>query len=99
MYEVISGQVLKKAGMYKMNSTFAIANLGVIKTDDNSEKLKLKTLFGPMALSDAMEKYISVLTINNELHFSICFNENIVNQESILKIKKLIPQIFDNSPR
>jgi hypothetical protein len=91
--------MIKTAGMNKLNSTFTIANLGRIEIADNSEKLKIKTLFGPMAISNAMEKYISVLTINNELHFSICFNENIVNQESILKIKKLIPQIFDDSPR
>ena len=85
--------------MNKLNSTFTIANLGRIEIADNLEKLKIKALFGPMAVSNAMEKYISVLTINNELHFSICFNENIVNQESILKMKKLIPQIFDDSPR
>ena len=92
-------KLLKKAGMNKLNFTFTIANLGLIEIADNSEKLKIKTLFGPMAVSNALEKYIGVLTINNELHFSICFNENIVNQESILKIKKLIPQIFDDSPR
>ena len=91
--------MIKTAGMNKLNSTFTIANLGLIEIADNLEKLKIKTLFGPMAVSNAMEKYISVLTINNELHFSLCFNENIVNQESILKIKKLIPQIFDDSPR
>ena len=87
------------AGMNKLNSTFTIANLGRIEIADNLEKPKIKTLFGPMAVSNAMEKYISVLTINDELHFSICFNENIVNQDSILKITKLIPQIFDGSPR
>ncbi len=92
-------KLLKKAGMNKLNFTFTIANLGRVEIADNSEKLKLKTLFGPMAVSNAMEKYISVLTINNELHFSICFNENIIDQESILKIKKLISQIFDDSPR
>ncbi|MFC1651167.1 condensation domain-containing protein [Candidatus Latescibacterota bacterium] len=92
-------KLLKKAGMNKLNSTFTIANLGPIETADNPKKLKIKALFGPMAVSNAMEKYISVLTINNELHFSICFNENIVNQESILKMKKLISQIFDDSPR
>ena len=92
-------KLLKKAGMNKLNFTFTIANLGLIEIADNLKKLKIKTLFGPMAVSNAMEKYISVLTINNELHFSICFNENIVNQESILKMKKFIPQIFDDSPR
>ena len=92
-------RMIKKAGMGKINSTFTIANLGRIEIADNLEKLKLKTLFGPMTISNAMEKYISVLTINNELHVSICFNEKIVSQESILKIIKLIPQIFDDSPR
>ena len=92
-------KMIKKAAMYKLNYTFTIANLGLIEIADNLEKLKIKTLFGPMALSNAMEKYIGVLTINNEFHFSICFNENIVNRESILKMKKLIPQIFDDSPR
>ena len=91
--------MIKKAGMYKLSATFTIANLGLIEIADNLEQLKIKTLFGPMAISNAMEKYISVLTINNELHFSICFNENNVNQESIYKMKKLIPQIFDDSPR
>jgi len=91
--------MIKTAGMNKLNSTFTIANLGRIEIADNLEKPKIKTLFGPMAVSNAMEKYISVLTINDELHFSICFNENIVNQESILKITKLLPQIFDDSPR
>jgi hypothetical protein len=95
----LAKKMIKTAGMNKLNSTFTIANLGRIEIADNLEKPKIKTLFGPMAVSNAMEKYISVLTINNELHFSICFNENIVNQESILKIKKLIPQIFDDSPR
>ncbi len=95
----LAKKLLKKAGMYKLNSTFTIANLGIFEIADNSEKFKVKTLFGPMAISNAMEKYIGVLTINNELHFSICFNENIINQESILKITKLIPQIFDDSPR
>ena len=92
-------KLLKKAEMNKLNYTFTIANLGLIEIADNLKKLKIKTLFGPMAVSNAMEKYISVLTINNELHFSICFNENNVNRESILKMKKLIPQIFDDSPR
>jgi len=92
-------KMIKKAAMYKLNYTFTIANLGLIEIADNLEKLKIKTLFGPMALSNAMEKYISVLTINNELHFSICFNENNVNQESIHKMKKLILQTFDNSPK
>ena len=95
----LAKKMIKRAGMNKLNSTFTIANLGRIEIADNLEKPKITTLFGPMAVSNAMEKYISVLTINNELHFSICFNENIVNQESILKIKKLIPQIFDDSPR
>jgi NRPS condensation-like uncharacterized protein len=93
----LAKKMIKTAGMNKLNSTFTIANLGLIEIADNLEKLKIKTLFGPMAVSNAMEKYISVLTINNELHFSICFNENIVNRESILKIIKLIPQIFDDS--
>ena len=79
--------------MYKLSATFTIANLGLIKIDD---KLKIKTLFGPMAVSNAMEKYISVLTINGELHFSICFDENDVSQESIHKMKKLVSQIFDD---
>ena len=91
----LAKKMVERAGMGKLNSTFTIANLGRIDIADNVENLRIKTLFGPMAVSNAMEKYISVLTINNELHFSICFNENIVNQESILKIKKLIPQIFD----
>jgi hypothetical protein len=97
--DMLAKKLLKTAGMYKLNSTFTIANLGILEIADNLEKLKVKTLFGPMAISNAMEKYIGVLTINNELHFSICFNENIINQESILKIIKLIPQIFDDSPR
>ncbi len=92
-------KMIKKAAMYKLNYTFTIANLGLIEIADNLEKLRIKTLFGPMAFSNAMEKYISVLTINNELHFSICFNENIVNRESIHKIKKLILQTFANSPK
>ena len=95
----LAKKMIKKAGMVKLNTTFTIANLGLIEIADNLEKLKIKTLFGPMYHSNAMEKYIGVLTINNELHFSICFNENIVNQESILKMKKLIPHIFDDSPR
>ena len=95
----LAKKMIKTAGMNKLNSTFTIANLGRIEIAENSGRLKTKTLFGPMAVSNAMEKYISVLTINNELHFSICFNENIVNQESILKIKELISQIFDDSPR
>jgi len=91
-------KLLKKAEMKKeLNFTFTIANLGLIKPDDDSKKIKLKELFGPFALSDSMEKYISVLTINNELHFSICFNENNVKKESILKMKKLIPLIFDDN--
>ena len=85
--------LLNVAGMHKLNSTFTIANLGLIKIDD---KLKIKTLFGPMAISNAMEKYISVLTINDELHFSICFDENDVSQESIHKMEKLVSQIFDD---
>ena len=97
--DTLAKKVIKKAGMVKLNSTFTIANLGILEIADNLEKLKVKTLFGPMAISNAMEKYIGVLTINNELHFSMCFNENIINQESILKIIKLIPQIFDDSPR
>jgi hypothetical protein len=92
-------KLIEKAGIGRLNSTFTIANLGLVEIADNSGRLKVKTLFGPMAVSNAMEKYISVLTINNELHFSICFNEDIVNQESILKMKKLLPQIFDDSPR
>jgi len=92
-------KMIKKAAMYKLNYTFTIANLGLIKPDDNSEKLKIKSLFGPMAVSNAMEKYISVLTINNELHFSICFNENTIDRESILKMKKLILQTFEDSSR
>ncbi len=92
-------KLLKKAGMNKLNFTFTIANLGLIEIADNLKKLKIKTLFGPMAVSNSMEKYISVLTINNELHFAICFNEKIINQESILKLKKLVSQIFDDSPR
>jgi len=92
-------KLLKKVGMNKLNFTFTIANLGLIKPDDDSKKLKLKELFAPVAVSGSMEKYISVLTINNELHFSICFNENNVNKESIIKMKKLILQTFDNGPR
>ncbi|HUV25980.1 MAG TPA: condensation domain-containing protein [Anaerolineales bacterium] len=95
----LAKRMIKKSGMDKINSTFTIANLGRIEIADNLEMLKIKTLFGPMAISNAMEKYIGVLTINDELHFSICFNENNVNQESILKIIKLIPQIFDDRPR
>jgi len=92
-------KLIKKAGMYKNYATFTIANLGLIKPDDNSKKLKLKTLFGPMAVSEAMKKDISVLTINNELHFSICFNENDIDREPILKMKKLISQIFEDSSK
>ncbi len=92
-------KLIKKAGMNKLNSTFTIANLGIIKIDDDLEKLKIKTISGPMAVSNAMEKYISVLTMNGKLHFSICFDENIIDQGSILKMKNLIPQIFEESPK
>jgi len=95
----LAKKMIKRAGMGKLNSTFTIANLGRIEIADKVKNLQIKKLFGPMAVSNAMEKYISVLTINNELHFSICFDENIVSQESILKMKKLLPQIFDGSPR
>lgn len=88
---------IKKAGMDKINSTFAIANLGLIKISTNLEKLKIRSLFGPVVLSETVEKYLGVLTINNELHFSICFEENLVNQESIFKMKKLILQIFNDN--
>jgi len=91
--------LIKSAGMYKNYATFTIANLGLVKTDDEAEKPMLKELFGPFALSDAMEKYISVLTLNDELHFSVCFNENTVTQESILKMKELMLPTFDDSPR
>jgi len=92
-------KLIEKAGMNKLTSTFTIANLGIIKIDDNLKKLRIKTISGPMAVSNAMEKYISVLTMNGKLHFSICFDENIVDRKSILEIKKLIPQIFDDSLR
>jgi len=90
----LARKMIDKAGMNKLNATFTIANLGKIGTVDDLETLKIKTLYGPMAVSNAMEKYISVLTINNELHFSLCFNGNIINEESILKIKNLLPKIF-----
>jgi len=93
----LAKKLIKKAGMYKLNSTFTIANLGLIEIADNLEKFKIKTLLGPMYHSNAMEKYIGILTINNELHFSICFNENNVNQESIHRMKKLISQIFNDN--
>jgi len=89
-------RMIQKAGMNKLNSTFTIANLGRLEIAEDSDKFKVKTLFGPYALSNAMEKYISVLTIKNELHFSICFNENIINLESILKLKEMFIQKFDD---
>lgn len=97
--DMVAKKLLKTAGMYKNNASFTIANLGVVEIADNGGRFKAKTLFGPMAVSNAMEKYISVLTINNELHFSICFNENSISQEAILKIIKLMPQIFAAGPR
>jgi len=97
--DMLANILIKSAGMYKNYATFTIANLGLIKTDDEAEKPMLKELFGPFALSDAMEKYVSVLTLNDELHFSVCFNENTVNQESILKMKELMLPTFDDSPR
>ena len=90
----LAKKIIKKAGMHKNYATFAIANLGLIKADE----IKLKELFGPFAVSEAMEKYISVLTINNELHFSVSFNENNISKGSILRIMKVIPQIFDDNP-
>lgn len=90
-------RLLKKAGMNKVNFTFTIANLGLIEPDNDSMKIKLKELFSPFAFSDSMEKYISALTINNELNISISFNEKNVNRESIYKMKKLTQQIFDDS--
>jgi ABC-type metal ion transport system substrate-binding protein len=54
----LAKKLIKKAGMYKLNSTFTIANLGQIEIVDNLKKLKIKTLFGPMYHSNAMEKYI-----------------------------------------
>ena len=95
----LAQKIIKKAGMYKNYATFTIANLGLIKPEDNSGKFKLKELFGPFAVSEAMEKYVSVLTINNQLHFSISFNEKDMSKELILKIIKLIPQIFNDRPR
>ncbi len=90
-------RLLKKTGMNKINFTFTIANLGLIEPDNDSMKIKLKELYSPFAFSDSMEKYISVLTINNELNISICFNENKANRESIYKMKELTLQIFDGS--
>jgi len=89
----------KTAGMHKLSTTFTIANLGRIEIADQSEKFKIKSLSAPIAHSNSMEKYIGVLTINNELHFSICFNENNIDRESIIKIIRLLPQIFGNSSR
>ena len=90
----VAKKIIKKAGMYKSYATFTVANLGLIKSDDDSKQLKLKDLFGPFAVSDAMDKYISVLTINDELHFSICSDKKVVDRESILKMKKLVSQVF-----
>ena len=95
----LAKKMIQKAGMNKLNSTFTIANLGKVEITDNFDKSEIKALFGPIAVSNAMEKYISVLTINNELHFSICFNENIVNKGSISKTIKSVSQIFNDDPR
>lgn len=92
----LAQNIIRKAGMYKNYATFTISNLGLIKQSDDSGKMKLNELFGPFAVSEAMEKYIGVLTINNQLHFSICFNENNVSKESIHKMRKLILQTFEN---
>jgi len=96
--DILPKMLAKAAGMHRLSSTFTIANLGRVEIADNSEKLKIKTLSAPIAHSNSMEKYIGVLTINNELHFSICFNENNIDRESVIKITKIIPQIFDDSP-
>lgn len=93
----VAQKIIKKAGMYKNYATFTIANLGRIKQNDDPGKIKLKELFGPFAISEAMEKYISILTINNQLHFSICFNENNVKKEPIHKMRKLILQTFEKA--
>lgn len=90
--------LINKVGMKDHSATFAIANLGRISPDTASEKLKLKSIFGPMAVSDAMEKYISVLTINDELHFTICFNETHVDRTSILDVVRLMPEVFEEGP-
>jgi len=94
----LAKKIIKKAGMHKLNSSFTIANMGIIELNSNLANFEITSIFGPMAFSNAMEKYIGVLTINNELHFSICFNENIINQNSILMINKMLSQIFDNIP-
>ncbi len=90
----LAQKLITAAGMNTLNSTFTIANLGRVNINDDPEKLKVSTLLGPIAVSNAMEKYIGVLTINNALHFSICFNEHIIDEVSILKTIDFITKMF-----
>lgn len=90
-------KLIKSSGLNSISSTFTIANLGNIQMGSKTDNFMVEGLYGPFAVSEGMEKYISVVTANKTMRVSICFNENTLEKESIHKIKEIVLQQFRNN--
>ncbi|MBD3204235.1 hypothetical protein GF327_08115 [Candidatus Woesearchaeota archaeon] len=79
----IAKKMIRKSNMDIVNSTFTIANLGLVHSEENS---LINTLQGPVVYSDTMEKYVGVLTYNKKLRMIISSNPKLVSNSEVQAI-------------
>lgn len=83
-------KMIQKKKMNVINTTFTLTNLGRISIDEEVRQHMITSILGPTVYGDTMDKYIGVITINNQIFFSISFNQNIISKDDIKKIKNKI---------
>lgn len=89
-------KMIEKKKMNDINTSFILTNLGKIKLNCDCPEYQLSNIMGPAVYGDTMEKYIGVLTINDQMYFSITFNQNIISKERMENLKSMFIQIVDS---
>ncbi|MBD3197284.1 MAG: hypothetical protein GF317_19675 [Candidatus Lokiarchaeota archaeon] len=79
---------LKKMHLNEIYHSFILTNLGKIQIRKHYGNYTLNTVHGPYVFSDTIEKYIGVITLDEEMFISISYGENIISTSKIIELKR-----------
>ncbi len=78
---------VKRKGLDKLFAGIMVSNLGRLEIPVDYGDLHLDALIGPVAYSDSLQKVLEVVTVGNNMYFTITFGETLISKNTVAQIK------------
>lgn len=83
-----SARLLKGMGAHNFIADLSITNIGKLNFPANYGNLSIEALYGPSVYSDLLNFIVGVATIGDKMNLIITFDDKIISEDNVLKIKK-----------